>query len=236
MSDSTNIGVLFRDEAYVVVDKPSGIVVHPGWAQDEGGVVKLLGQQLGQKVYPLHRLDRGASGVLAFALDSASAQVGAQAFADGRVDKTYLAIVRGHPPAHVVVDHPIPNEEGSTTRVPAVTEVHLIGVWERYGVVLAKPRTGRLHQIRRHMKHLSCPLIGDANYGKSEHNRFFQQRFGLHRLALHALALSLPRADGAYLQAKAPPTGSLGACFEAMGLGDVVSKAYLHQGITSCTL
>lgn len=229
MSEDAHMAVLFRDESFVMVDKPSGIVVHPGWAQDEGGVVKLLGQQLGHKVYPLHRLDRGASGVLAFALDRASAQLGAQAFAEGRVQKSYLAIVRGHPPAHVVVDHPIPNEEGSATRVPAVTEVRLLGGWERYALVLATPRTGRLHQIRRHLKHLSCPLIGDANYGKSEHNRFFQERFGLHRLALHALALSLPRADGTYMHVRAPLSGRFATCVEAMGLADVVAKALLHM-------
>lgn len=225
VSEGANIAVLFRDAAYVVVDKPSGIVVHPGWAQDDGGVVKVLGQQLGQKVYPLHRLDRGASGVLAFALERAAAQAGAQAFAEGRVHKSYIAIVRGHPPAHVVVDHAIPNEEGSDTRVPAVTEVHRLGVWERYGLVLAQPRTGRLHQIRRHLKHLSCPLIGDANYGKSEHNRFFKERFGLHRLALHAVALSLPREDGTYVHVQAPMSGSLAACVEAMGLAGAVAEA-----------
>lgn len=225
MNSTLDIPVLFRDEALLLVDKPSGIVVHPGWAQDGGGMVKVLGQQVGQKVYPLHRLDRGASGVLAFALNSEAAHAGTVAFAEGRAHKTYLAIVRGHPPEHVVVDHPVPRDEGNTERVPAVTEVMRLGVWERYALVLAMPRTGRLHQIRRHLKHLSCPLIGDANYGKSEHNKFFRDRFGLDRLALHALGLSLPHpTTGKIVHVQAPLSGSLEVCVVQMGLASVVQK------------
>jgi len=223
MSENSHVTVLFRDEALLLVDKPSGIVVHPGWAQDGGGMVKVLGQQVGQKVFPLHRLDRGASGVLAFALNSEAAHAGTVAFAEGRALKAYLAIVRGHPAQHIIVDHPVPRDEGNTERVPAVTEVRCLGVWERYALVLAMPRTGRLHQIRRHLKHLSCPLIGDANYGKSEHNKIFRERFGLDRLALHALSLSLPHTTtGAWVHAQAPLSGSLAACVEQMGLGAVV--------------
>ena len=223
MNANAPIAVLFRDDALLLVDKPSGIVVHPGWAQDGGGLVKRLHDQLGYKVYPLHRLDRGASGVLAFALNSEAAGQGAGAFADGRAHKVYMAIVRGHPPAEVLVDHPVLREEGGTERVPAITHIVRVGVWERYALVLAMPRTGRLHQIRRHLKHLSCPLIGDANYGKSEHNRFFRERFGLDRLALHALRLSLPHpTTGAFVQGQAPLSGSLAACVQQLGLADAL--------------
>lgn len=226
MSENREVNVLFRDDALLLVDKPSGIVVHPGWAQDGGGMVKVLGKQVGQKVFPLHRLDRGASGVLAFALNSEAAHAGTVAFAEGRAHKAYLAIVRGHPAEHVVVDHPVPRDEGSSERVPAITEVRRLGLWERYALVLAMPRTGRLHQIRRHLKHLSCPLIGDANYGKSEHNKIFRERFGLDRLALHALSLSLPHpTTGAWVHVQAPLSGSLAACVEQMGLSAVLQSA-----------
>jgi tRNA pseudouridine65 synthase len=209
----------------VLVDKPSGVVVHRGWADDDGGVVVALGQQLGQPVWPLHRLDRGASGVLAFALDRDAAAVVGQAFADGTVEKCYLALVRGHPPPHAVIDHPIPAKPGGP-RVPAVTEIRRLGVWERYALVEARPRTGRLHQIRRHLKHIACPLIGDVNYGKGPHNQLFRDRFGLHRLALHAWSLRLPDPDGGPpLEATAPLSGSLLGCVQAIGLQTALPKA-----------
>jgi tRNA pseudouridine65 synthase len=197
--------VLFADEALVVIDKPSGIVVHRGWADDDGGLVVALRDQLGRRVFPLHRLDRGTSGVLAFALSSTAAAALAPAFAEGRVGKRYIALVRGHPPEHALVDHPVPSEPGGP-RVPAVTELRRLGIWERYALVEARPRTGRLHQIRRHLKHIACPIIGDVNYGKGEHNRLFRERFGLRRLALHAQALALPHPiTGERVEVSAPP-------------------------------
>ena len=206
----------------MLIDKPSGVVVHRGWADDDGGVLVALREQLGQRVWPLHRLDRGASGVLAFALDAEAAASAGQAFADGRVEKRYLALVRGHPPEHVIVDHPIPAKPDGP-RVPAVTEFWRLGTWERYALVEAVPRTGRLHQIRRHLKHLACPLIGDVNYGKGEHNRLFRSRFGLNRLALHASSLRLPGIDGgAAAYGFAPPSGQLADCLQAIGLGNVI--------------
>ncbi|HEY2903894.1 MAG TPA: pseudouridine synthase [Polyangia bacterium] len=216
------IPILHRDDRLVLVDKPSGLVVHRGWADDDGGVLVALRDQLGQRVWPLHRLDRGTSGVLAFALDDQTASVVGQAFADGRVAKKYLALVRGHPAEQLIIDHPIPAEPDGP-RVPAVTEIRRLGTWERYALVEAIPHTGRLHQIRRHLKHIACPLIGDVNYGKGEHNRIFRERFGLHRLALHALSLRLPGIDGgAPVYAFAAPSGTLADCLRAMELLAVV--------------
>ncbi|MCG5055377.1 MAG: pseudouridylate synthase [Myxococcales bacterium] len=217
--------VLHEDEALVIVDKPSGVVVHPGWAQDDGGVLAQVEAHIGQKLHPLHRLDRGTSGVLLFARHAEAARVLGAAFAEGRVAKCYLALVRGHPPAQVLVDHPVPKTEGGE-RVPARTEVQCLGTWQRYALVKALPHTGRFHQVRRHLKHLSCPLIGDANYGKSAHNRYFKEAFGLDRLALHALALRFVHPlSGVTLQIVAPPTGGLQNCFEALGFGSEVAKA-----------
>jgi tRNA pseudouridine65 synthase len=100
-----------------------------------------------------------------------------------------------------------------------------LGIWERYALVEAIPVTGRLHQIRRHLKHISCPIIGDVNYGKGEHNRIFRERFGLHRLALHAYSLRLPHPRTSVgVAAVAGPGGSLAACLLAMGLGPVVER------------
>jgi tRNA pseudouridine65 synthase len=87
------------------------------------------------------------------------------------------------------VDSPVPRTEGGP-RVPAVTAYRRLAVVERWSLVQASPRTGRLHQIRRHLKHLGHPIVGDVNYGKGDINRLFRERYGLRRLALHAAALS----------------------------------------------
>lgn len=203
----------------MAIDKPSGVVVHRGWADDDGGVLVRLRDQLGQHVWPVHRLDRSASGVLLFALDAETAGQLGRLWGEAAVEKRYLALVRGHPPETAVIDHPIPAREGGE-RVPAVTEIRRLGIWERYALVEAHPHTGRLHQIRRHLKHISCPIIGDANYGKSEHNRLFRERFGLDRLALHARSLRLPHpGTGAPLVIEAPPSGTFAATLAAIGLG-----------------
>src|SRR6478735_4390749 len=191
--------ILYQDDSCAVVDKPSGMIVHRGWANDEQDLLRVTRDALGRYVYPLHRLDRGASGAVLFALNEEAARTLNRSFADGSIGKRYLALTRGHPAEHGLIDHAIPRAPGEE-RVPAQTEYFRLGTFERYALVMALPRTGRLHQIRRHLKHISCPLIGDVRYGKGEHNRLFRERYGLHRLALHASTLTLPRADGSKLE------------------------------------
>jgi tRNA pseudouridine65 synthase len=205
------VTLLHRDERCVVVDKPAGLATHRGWSADEDALLQRVRDLVGAFVYPVHRLDRGASGVVLFALDKESARAFSDAW--GEADKRYVAITRGHPPAHTIVDHPIPNAEDGP-RVPAVTEIWRRETFGRYALVEAAPRTGRLHQIRRHMKHLSCPLIGDANYGKSEHNRIWRDRFGVARLALHAIALRVPHPEGGVLDVSSPVAADLARAIE----------------------
>lgn len=199
--------LLFEDAHLVAVDKPSGMVVHRGWARDKITLVDVLAEQLGRRIHPVHRLDRGTSGVILFAYESEAIATLKRAFeareGDPAVDKTYLALVRGHPPESGTVDHPIQTKaKKQGPRVDARTDFERLWTWERprtdlpyprrYALVRAQPRTGRLHQIRRHLAHISHPLIGDVNYGKGEHNRWFREHYALHRLALHALRLSFP--------------------------------------------
>jgi tRNA pseudouridine65 synthase len=205
------IPILHRDDRLVVVDKPAGLIVHRGWADDDDALLQRVRDTLGAWVQPIHRLDRGASGCVLFALDKDAVRFLSDAFAaEGAVDKQYLAITRGHPPEHIVLDHPIPRAPGED-RVPAVTEISRLETFGRYALVRACPRTGRLHQIRRHLKHLSCPLIGDVRYGKGEHNRIFREQHHLHRLALHAARLSFPHPDGRAITVEAPLAADLAA-------------------------
>src|SRR5512140_2461029 len=185
--------VLRRDAQVVVVDKPAGLAVHRGWAPERDVAMVRVRDALGLRVFPVHRLDRGTSGVLVFALSAESATLLGEAFAGAQVHKRYLALVRGVPAETLVIDHPLPpGEDRTATRVPARTTIVRREVFGRYSLVEAYPETGRLHQIRRHLKHVSCPIIGDVNYGKGEHNRRFRERYGLHRMFLHAWSVTFP--------------------------------------------
>jgi tRNA pseudouridine65 synthase len=215
---ATPLEIIYRDADLVAVNKPAGMLVHRGWARDGRPALQILRDQLGRHVYPVHRLDRGTSGVLLFALSGETARL-VQAQLDAHeVEKRYLALCRGNDPALLHVDHPLAKTEGGERR-PAVTDFRLLGQFERYGLFEARPRTGRLHQIRRHLKHASHPIIGDARYGKGEHNRLFRERFGFHRLALHAsdLGLRQPRT-GEALRLHAPLPPEMERLFDALGL------------------
>lgn len=217
--------ILYQDDSCAVVDKPSGMIVHRGWANDDVDLLRVTRDALGRYVYPLHRLDRGASGAVLFALNEDAARTLNRSFADRSMDKRYLALTRGHPPEHGLIDHPIPRAPGEE-RVPAQTEYFRIGTFERYALVMAVPKTGRLHQIRRHLKHLSCPLIGDVRYGKGEHNRLFRERYALDRLALHAAALRfLHPTTGERVTVRAPLSGSFAECLSRISLLDAANAA-----------
>jgi tRNA pseudouridine65 synthase len=194
--------LLYRDEHLLVLDKPSGMLVHRGWAKDGPVALAIARELAGQHVHPVHRLDRGTSGVLLFALDPETVR----RLQAAPLEKRYLALVRGVPPERGVIDHPIPNDEDGP-RVPATTEFRLIASSpiERVALVDARPRTGRLHQIRRHLKHINHPVIGDANYGKGAINRDLRARYGLARLALHALEVGFAHpVTGVSLRIVAP--------------------------------
>lgn len=202
------IEILHRDDRCVAVDKPSGVATHRGWADDDDALLQRVRDAVGVWVYPIHRLDRGASGITLFALDRDAARALSEAWASA--DKRYLAITRGHPPDHLRIDHAIPRAPGEP-RVDAVTELWRRDTFGRYALVEARPHTGRLHQIRRHCKHVACPLIGDVRYGKGEHNRLWRERFGLHRLALHCTSLDVPHPDGSLLSVRCPLAADLAA-------------------------
>jgi tRNA pseudouridine65 synthase len=212
---------LYQDGCLLAVGKPAGLAVHRGMAQDRTFALQLVRDRIGRHVHAVHRLDRATSGVLLFALDPDTAGRMQERFAGGQVEKRYLALVRGVPPESGVIDHPIPRDVDGP-RVPAATEFRRLAVFERYALLEARPRTGRRHQIRRHLKHISHPLIGDVRYGKGEHNRLFRERFGLHRLALHAWELAFEHPEtGEAVRILAPLPEDLAGPLRAMGMEPV---------------
>jgi len=205
-----SLPVLYHDAHLVAVDKPAGLLVHPSALDphEEVTAMKLLRAQLGAWVWPLHRLDKGTSGVLLFALDAQSASEWGQAFEAGRVAKRYLALVRGWPAPEGVIDQPLARDpelpSAGQQRLAACTRYTTLRTFEwpfqvdarhatsRYALVQAEPLTGRRHQIRRHFKHIAHPLVGDTTHGKGAHNRAVAQWLGVSRLWLHCAAMELP--------------------------------------------
>jgi tRNA pseudouridine65 synthase len=226
--------ILYRDEHLIAIHKPAGLLVHRTDLDrhETRFAVQLLRDQLGAKVWPVHRLDRGTSGVLLFALDAETAGLLGRQFEAATVAKTYLAVVRGHPPEVGRIDHPLARRyddrecaagRGTETQ-PALTRYRRLATVElpeavdrypssRYALLELQPETGRRHQIRRHMKHIAHPIIGDATYGKGRHNRMFAERYGCGRLLLACTRLALTHpASGRPLILEA----SLEADFQAL--------------------
>jgi tRNA pseudouridine65 synthase len=221
--------LLYQDDHYVAVDKPPGLLVHrTPQSRDRVFVLQRLRDQLGRRLYPVHRLDRATSGVLVLGLSSEAAARLGQAFTERRVRKTYLAVVRGHTAASGRIDHPLA-EDGVGDPQPALTEYTRLGVVTlpiavgrypeaRYSLLEVHPRTGRMHQIRRHLKHVFHPLVGDTTYGEGRHNRLFREHFGVRRLLLHAHALAFEHPfGGGWTTVAAPPDAELAALFARLG-------------------
>ena len=218
--------IVFRDEHLVAVNKPSGLLVHRTALDrhETRFAVQILRDQTGRRVYPAHRLDRGTSGVLLFAFDAALCARLAAQFENRQVEKTYLAVVRGHPEECGVIDHPLTRQfddyefrtDAPDTAQDAVTRYRRLALAElpypvdryptsRYALLEVVPETGRRHQIRRHLKHIAHPIIGDATYGKGRHNRLFGELFGCRRMLLACIALRLMHpVSGEPLRLEAP--------------------------------
>jgi tRNA pseudouridine65 synthase len=211
---------LLSRSRWVVVDKPSGLSVHKGWDASPDTVIRRLRGDLGRWVYPVHRLDRATSGALIVALDPELASALAASFRDGLVEKEYVALVRGTIDAPGTVDHPLAPPEGGE-RAEATTDYAPIAIArDRYTLVRLWPRTGRSHQLRRHMKHLSRPLLGDTTYGDGRENRAMREQIGLHRLALHAAWVALPDPDaegGARVEVRSALPADLREPLERLG-------------------
>lgn len=204
--------ILYQDDVLVAVNKPAGMLVHRSWLDrhETQFVMQTLRDQIGQLVYPIHRLDRPTSGVLLFALNSEITNLLCQQFEQKQTEKQYLAVVRGYVTGHGEIDYPlkiqldkIADKFSQQDKAPqsAVTFYEGLQTVEmpygvgryatsRYSLVRLVPKTGRKHQLRRHMKHIFHPILGDTQYGDLHQNRALTEHTGCFRLMLHAEKLT----------------------------------------------
>lgn len=232
--------ILYRDDHLVAIHKPAGLLVHRSELDrhETRFALQMLRDQIGQRVWAAHRLDKGTSGVLLFALDAGTASLLGRQFEQGKVHKRYLAVVRGHPSETGTIDHPLTRQRDDVEFVgersgvdaqPATTLFRRLATAElphrvdryptsRYALLELAPLTGRRHQIRRHLKHISHPIIGDATYGKGRHNRLFSGLFDNQRLLLACTGLAFhhPYQD-IPIAIEAAPAGDFAAVLTGLG-------------------
>ncbi len=197
----TILDIIYRDADLIAINKPHGLLVHrsPIAADAAEFALQLLRDQIGQKVYPVHRLDRKTGGVLLFALNKPAEIAMQQQFMDNQVTKTYLAILRGYTPDEGEIDYPLAKENG--TMQEAQTSYRTLNRAEldvpfgshptsRYSLVQANPATGRMHQLRKHFSHIFHPIIGDRTHGCNKQNKLFKDRWQMETMLLHASQLA----------------------------------------------
>jgi tRNA pseudouridine65 synthase len=227
--------IIHREASFLAVNKPAGIPVHgsrilPGRPET---LLSLVRKESGTIAHVVHRLDRPVSGVMLFALEKTALTELGRSFELRRARKTYLAVVRGWVDDSGLIDHPLapPRDErhAGSPRREAVTRYRSIARAEvpvpvsrypaaRYSLVALEPLTGRRHQLRRHMKHVSHHLVGDTSYGRGEHNRLFRERFGCDRLLLHAWSLGIPHPGNArWMRFEAPLDATFHKVVDALG-------------------
>ena len=206
------LDILYRDDYLVVINKPSGLLVHksPIDKHETEFALQLVRDQIGQYIYPVHRLDKPTSGVLIFALSSEVAKLLSESFRLNNIKKEYIAVVRGYTDYEGLIDYDLKvildkkaDRDRSDNKEPqsAQTYYERLATIElpypvsrypvaRYSLIKFFPKTGRKHQLRRHAKHILHPIVGDTKYGRTEHNNLFREKFSCHRLLLHASRVS----------------------------------------------
>jgi len=201
--------ILFENNHIVAVNKPHGLLVHRS-AIDKYATefaLQILRKQIGQRVYPSHRLDRKTSGVLLFAKSKEYNSILQGLFRDRLVVKDYQAIVRGYISESGIIDYALKHNDKSQE---AKTQYSRLNTFElavpfgkhdtcRYSLVELRPETGRFHQLRKHMAHIFHPIIGDRPHGCNKQNRLWKHQFGMDTMMLHAHRLSFKLDDQSFI-------------------------------------
>jgi tRNA pseudouridine65 synthase len=241
--------ILFLDDHYVAVNKPAGLLVHRSDIdrRETRFALQLVRDRLGRHVFPVHRLDRPTSGVLLFAFSGEGARRAAEALESPEAAKSYLAVVRGIAQEEARIDYPLPDvtdrlefrPDNGGERRAAVTDFRRLAAVElpfavgphptaRYSLLEVTLRSGRRHQIRRHLKHLFHPVIGDTTYGDGRHNRLFRDELDCGRLLLHAVQLTFHHpCSGEPVTVSAPLDEAFATLVRRLGWRDVLRPGWL---------
>ena len=220
------VTVLHEDPDVLAVDKPAGVVVIPARDEPPGESLRhRLEAARGERLWVVHRIDRDTTGVVLFARGAESHRALSLAFEQRRVEKTYLALTRGVPPEGVidVALHPArkgkmrPALPGERDALEAATACRVVRAWRRaegdFALVEARPRTGRQHQVRVHLRSVDAPLLVDPLYGRAA--TATAAGAPLTRLTLHAHALTVPLGER-LIRVEAPLASDLRAAVEAL--------------------
>ncbi|MGE3262163.1 MAG: RluA family pseudouridine synthase [Bacteriovoracia bacterium] len=218
--------ILNEGKGFVAVHKPAGFVTYADSKEQIAISAQARAEhQLKKKLFPVHRIDKDTCGVLVFAASPLQAKNFTALFRTRAVKKRYLAVVHGLPDAKGVITKPLERHKSKETEAAetefqrlATTEVEWEGEKRAYSLVRCEPRTGRYHQIRRHLRFVGCPIIGDPEHGNSWDNERFEKKFGVKRTLLSAIYLAFPdRENERMVRLQAKPDEDFLAVIEAFG-------------------
>ncbi len=213
MNSSNELKIIYESDELIAINKPHGLLVHRSRIANDATIfaLQLVRDHLGHWVYPVHRLDRKTSGVLLFAKSEKTNSIIQQQFREHQVKKTYKAIVRGYVRESLTIDYPL-TENGKTQE--AMSHITPLQYFEipvpfgkfktsRYSLIQINPSTGRFHQIRKHMKHIFHPILGDRPHGCNKQNKLWKEKFGLSKMMLHARELTFQCSKGKKIKIQA---------------------------------
>ena len=193
--------ILYQDSDFIAVNKPHGLLVHRTKMANDTNIfaIQLLRNQIGQKVYPIHRLDRKTSGVLLFGKNPDANRRGQSLFRERKVHKQYIALVRGHILSSGSIEYPLLHNNKLQDAITHYEPVELFeanfpsGKFSRSRFTLAhlQPEHGRFHQLRKHMAHIFHPIIGDRPHGCNKQNKLWKDRFNMTTMLLHAQSIEI---------------------------------------------
>jgi tRNA pseudouridine65 synthase len=203
------LSILYRDECMIAVDKPAGQLVIPSTKPqaDDEVTMKILRDQIGVHVHPIHRLDRPTSGVLLFSSSQDAARALHAAFANQEVRKLYWAVVSGRPVWQEWTCRESLTKDEAADAQSAETKFRVIEHLDHdLSLLEAEPKSGRFHQIRRHLVHLGHPIVGDYRYAGIERSDQLGALLGTGtRMLLQSISLQLRHpATGDELLIEAP--------------------------------
>jgi 23S rRNA pseudouridine1911/1915/1917 synthase len=252
-AENIPLDIIYEDADIAVVNKPAGMIVHPGAGADSGTLVAALlhrfegGKGLSTVGGPLrpgivHRIDKGTSGVLLIARTDMAHLKLVEDFQERRIDKTYLALLHGNLKGKSgVVDLPIARDLRRRSRMTARrregrearTDWRLLQQVGNFSFIEAGLHTGRTHQIRVHFSALGCPVVGDTVYGAPRQERIGNELLPpLERNFLHAARIAFvhPRS-GKRIECRAPLPPDLTAYFQNLGRAEKIPSSVIDAGL-----